>query len=70
LLFTRLQVALFLSLLAHALHSFHDITLLRKKGVAKVSAPLKIVGQTLYNIRQSSKGLHAGIPRLFGRSIR
>jgi hypothetical protein len=69
LLFGRLQIALLLGLLPHALHGRHHITLLREKGIPQVSRPLDIVGEPFRDVRNSRKRLNAWVPRLFGHCV-
>ena len=52
LLFGRLQVARILSLFPHALHSIHDVALLRQKCIAEVRGPLDVIRQTLDHVRK------------------
>jgi hypothetical protein len=70
LLFTRLQIAGILSLLAHTLNRSHHIGLLRQKRIAEIRCPLNIVSQALDQVGQSSQSLDAWIPRLLGNRIR
>jgi hypothetical protein len=69
LLFVGFEIAFLLSLLAHALHSVHDIALLRQEGVAEVGGPLEVVGQALDHVGQTRQRLNAWIPRLLRHSI-
>ena len=63
------QIAVLLSLFAHALHGIHHIALLRQKRVAQVSGPLDIVCKAFDYIGQSGHRLNARIPRLFCHSV-
>jgi hypothetical protein len=69
LLLTRLQIAGFLSLLAHTLNCFHYIGLLRQKRIAEIRRPLDIVSQALDQVGQSGQRLDAWVPGLLGHSI-
>jgi hypothetical protein len=70
LLFSRFQITLILSFLAHALHRIHAIALLREECIAQIGGPLNVVCQPLYNIRESRKRLDAWIPGLFRHGVR
>ena len=63
------QIALFLGLLAHALHGIHHIALLRQECVAQVGGPLNVVGEALDYIGQSRQGLDAWVPGLLRYGI-
>jgi hypothetical protein len=69
LLLTRLQIAGFLSLLAHTLNCIHHIGLLCQKRIAEIRCPLDIVSQALDQVGQSSQRLDAWVPRLLGHCI-
>jgi len=47
------------------LDGIHDIRLLGKEGVPKVSCPLDVAGQALNQVRTDRERLHAWIPGLF-----
>jgi hypothetical protein len=68
-LLVRFQIALFLGLLAHALHRVHDVALLREESVAQVGGPLNIIGEPLHNIGKRRHGLNTGIPGLFRHRV-
>jgi hypothetical protein len=69
LLLSRLQIALGLGLLAHALYGRHHIALLREKSIPQVGCPLNIVGEPFRDIWNSRKRLNAWVPRLLGHCV-
>jgi len=69
LLLGRLQIALVLGLLPHALHGRHHVTLLREEGIAQISRPLNIVGESFRDVRNSRKRLNAWVPRLLRNCV-
>jgi hypothetical protein len=69
LLLSGFQSPLVMGLLAHALNRFHDVALLRQKGVTEIRRPLNFVSQPLDQFGKTSQRLNAGIPRLFGHRI-
>jgi hypothetical protein len=66
LLFIRLQIALFLRLLAHPLHGIHYVLLLREERIAKIGGPLDVISQPLYHVGQARHRLNTRVPRLLG----
>ena len=55
--------------MAHALHRFHHVVLLRQECVAQVGRPLNVIRQELHHIRKRGQALDAGIPVLFFHGI-
>jgi hypothetical protein len=69
LLLARFQITGVLRLLAHALHSIHQIALLRQESVAQIGGPLDVVCQALDYIGQSGHRLDTWIPGLLRDGI-
>ena len=65
----RLQSARGTRLLTQALHSVHDVLLLRQECIAKVRSPTDILIEALQYVGQHHEPLHACVPRLFCRSV-
>jgi len=69
LLLGRLQIALLLGLLPHALYSGHHIALLGKERIPQISSPLNIVGEPFRHVWNSRKRLDACVPRLLRNCV-
>jgi hypothetical protein len=69
LLLCGFQIAFFLRLFSHALHSLHHIGLLGQEGVAEIGGPLNVIGEALDHFREPGQSLHAWIPWLLRHSV-
>jgi len=69
LLLSRFQIAVVVSLFAHALHGIHHIALLRQESVAQICGPLNIVCHALHHIGQTCHRLNTWVPGLFSDRV-
>jgi hypothetical protein len=65
LLWCRLERAILLGPLAHALDRLHDAVLLRHDGISEIRCPAEVCAQALQNVRNHYQRLDARVPRLF-----